>query len=139
MAIWWFIAFIILVLIEFVTVDLVSIWFAFGSIAAMMCSFFVESMVIQLGVFIIVSLICLIITKPLVRKFKNGIFIPTNSDRVIGKEALVIKEIDKDKYGEVKVLGSIWTACCDEKVTEGTKVKVLAIDGVKLIVKVEEE
>lgn len=139
MAIWWFITFIILLLIEFVTVDLVSIWFAFGSIAAMISSVFIDSIVIQLTVFIIISLICLIVTKPLVKKIRNSKFIPTNSDRVIGKEAIVTREIDKDKYGEVKVLGSIWTACCDEKVIEGTKVKVLAIDGVKLIVKVEEE
>lgn len=139
MTIWWFVAFIILLLIEIGTVNLVSIWFAIGAIVSMICSVFVESAIIQLLVFFVVSLISLAVTKPLIKKFKVLEFIPTNLDRVIGKVGTVTKEITKDNYGEVKVFGNVWTAASDKKISVGTKVKVLAIEGVKLIVKVEEE
>lgn len=139
MAIFWFVTFIVLLIIEIVTINLVSIWFAIGAIASMITSFFTNSIFIQLIVFIIVSLISLLITKPIIKKIKSKEIIPTNLDRVIGKSAIVTKEIKKDKYGEVKVLGSIWTACSDRDIDLGEKVKVLSIEGVKLIVKIEEE
>lgn len=139
MAIWWFGAFIILLIIEIGTVNLVSVWFAIGAIVSMICSLFIDSLIIQLLVFIIVSLIALAITKPLIKKFKVMEIVPTNIDRVIGKIGTVTKEITKDSYGEVKVFGNVWTASSNKKISVGTKVKVLAIEGVKLIVKVEEE
>lgn len=139
MTINWFIAFAILILIELFTINLVTVWFAIGAFASLITSLYTDSIIIQLIVFLVVSVISLLITKPLMKKLKIKEIIPTNSDRVIGEIATVTKEIEKDKYGEVKVLGNIWTACCDEKVAVGVKVKVLAIDGVKLIVKVEEE
>lgn len=139
MAINWFIAFVILILIELFTVNLVTIWFAIGTIASLLTSLYTYSVFIQLIVFIVVSIVSLIVTKPLIKKLKIREFVPTNSDRVIGEVATVTKAIEKDKNGEVKVLGNIWTACSDSKIAVGAKVKVLAIDGVKLIVKVEEE
>lgn len=139
MAIWWFLAFVFLLIIEIGTVNLVSIWFAIGAIVSMICSLFVESFIIQMVVFIVVSLIALAITKPVIKKFKVREVIPTNFDRVIGKPATVTKEISSDSYGEVKVFGNVWTAASDENISVGTKVKVLAIEGVKLIVKAEEE
>lgn len=139
MAVFWFSTFIILLVIEIITINLVSIWFALGAIAAFIFSFIFDSIIIQTVVFIFVSVLSLLITKPLMKKFKLSEIVPTNYDRVIGREAIVTKEITKDHYGEVKVLGTFWTACCEEKVTVNTKVKVLAIDGVKLIVRKEEE
>lgn len=136
----WFIAFIILVIIELVTVNLVTIWFAIGSIAAIIATIFTDSLVWQLIVFLIVSFLSLLITRPLLKKIKRFEVEPTNLDRVIGKSGEVTKKIDLDKnhYGEVKVLGSIWTASSKEILEVGTKIKVLSIDGVKLIVEKEE-
>jgi len=139
MSIFWFSAFIFLLIVELITINLVSIWFAIGAIAAFGSSFVFDSIIIQTVVFIVVSIISLLVTKPLIKKFKLSETVPTNLDRVIGREAIVTKEITKDYYGEVKVLGTVWTACCEKKVEVGTKVKVLAIDGVKLIVRKEEE
>lgn len=139
MAIWWFMTFIILIVIEIVTVDLVSVWFAIGAVVSMISSVFVDSVLVQLIIFVLVSLIALAITKPLVKKFKTNEFVPTNLDRVIGKIGTVTKSISKDSYGEVKVYGNVWTAASKENIAVGTKVKVLAIEGVKLIVKTEEE
>lgn len=139
MAIYWFFAFIILLFIELSTVNLVSIWFAIGSLGAMICSLFTDSFIISLLVFALVSLITLLITKPLVKKFKANKMIPTNLDRVIGKRAEVTKKITPDDYGEVKVLGTIWTATSKMTIDIGEKVLVEAIDGVKLVVNKEEK
>jgi len=133
----WFVLFIILILIEIFTVGLVSIWFAIGSIAAMIVSLFTDSFLIQLCSFIVVSLITLFLMKPLVKKFKNTSIIPTNIDRIIGKKGEVIQKISHNSYGQVKIMGNVWTASCEEELEEGTRVIVKKIDGVKLIVEKE--
>ncbi len=139
MVFWWFIAFLVFVFIELITVTLVTIWFAIGAIAAVITTFFTDSIVIQSIVFVVVSVLSLIITKPLVKKFKKFEITPTNSDRVIGKIGEVTKKISPNKYGEVKVFDSVWTAKSEDSIEEGEKVKVLSIEGVKLIVKKESD
>ena len=139
MEMFWFIAFVLFLIIELMTVNLVTIWFAVGTVAAMITTIFTDSFIIQTAVFVVVSVICILVTKPLVRKFKGNDVHPTNSDRVIGKTGEVTKKIEKNKYGEVKVFGNTWTAGSDEELKVGTKVKVLDIEGVKLIVKKEED
>jgi len=139
MSIFWFAAFVILLLIELTTANLITIWFAVGAIFAMISVVFTDNFLIQLSVFILVSFITLITTKPLVKKFKVNEIKPTNSDRVIGKKAEVTKKITPDSYGEVKVFGNYWTAASDNTFDVGTKVVVREIDGVKLIVDKEEE
>ena len=139
MAIFWLILFIILLFIELVTINLVTLWFALGAIAAMIATIFTDSVIIQSFVFIIVSLICLIFTKSFVRKIKGDKMQPTNVDRIIGKTGEVTKKIGRNKYGEVKVFGNTWTATSKEVINVGQRVKVLEIEGVKLIVEKEED
>lgn len=139
MTIIWLIAFLGLLLLEFITVGLVSIWFAVGALAAMVTSLFVESTLIQFIVFIVVSIIALVLTKPLMKKFKSVGFEPTNTDRVIGKVADVTKEITPNSYGEVVIFGTTWMAASNKKIAVGSKVVVEKIDGAKLIVKKEGE
>lgn len=135
----WFIVFVILLFIELVTVNLVTIWFAVGAIAAMIISSYSESLVLQLGIFLIVSFVSLILTKPLLKKLKKFNIEPTNTDRVIGKVGEVIKKIDENQYGEVKIFGNVWTATSDDVIDVGSRVRVLSIDGVKLIVEREDK
>lgn len=139
MTVIWLIAFLGLLLVEFITVGLVSIWFAVGALFALIVSFFTDSILFQATTFVVVSVIALIVTKPLIKKFKLSETEPTNSDRVIGKTAEVIKTITPDEYGEVKIFGTIWLAASKQKLVEGTKVVVEKIDGSKLIVKKEGE
>lgn len=139
MVIGWFIAFVILLIIELVTVNLVTIWFAIGAVAAIITTIFTDSILIQSIVFVVVSVIALLITKPLIKKFKKFEVEPTNSDRVIGKVGDVTKKIEKNKYGEVKVYGNTWTASSKEVIDVGERVKVLSIDGVKLVVEKEKK
>ena len=135
----WVIAFLGLLLVEFLTVGLVSIWFAVGALGALITSFITESVLIQTIVFVIVSVITLIVTKPLMKKFKVTNFEPTNSDRVIGKVVEVTKEIKSNEYGEVVVFGTVWLAASDKNHKVGSKVVVQKIEGNKLIVKEEGE
>ena len=139
MSLIWVIAFLGLLLVEFLTVGLVSLWFAVGALGALITSFITESVLIQTIVFVIVSVITLIVTKPLMKKFKVTNFEPTNSDRVIGKVVEVTKEIKSNEYGEVVVFGTVWLAASDKNHKVGSKVVVQKIEGNKLIVKEEGE
>ncbi len=135
----WFIIFLVLLFIELITVNLVTIWFALGALGALLTSFATSNITIQIVVFIIVSIISLLITKPFVKKLRTRKIIPTNLDRVIGKTGVVTKEISKNSYGEVKVGGSIWTATSKEKISKDSQIKVLKIEGVKLVVEKNKE
>ena len=139
MSLIWVIAFLGLLLVEFLTVGLVSIWFAVGALAALITSFITESVLIQTIVFVVTSIVTLFVTQPLIKKFKVTKFEPTNSDRVIGKTGEVTKEIKPNEYGEVVVFGTEWLAASDKKQAVGTKVVVEKIEGNKLIVKKEGE
>ena len=141
MAFGWFVAFLILLFIELITVNLVTIWFAIGALSASVVAMFCDSIIIQSIVFVCLSIVSLLITKPLVKKIKKVDFVPTNSDRVIGKIGEVTKSINPNKYGEVKVFDSIWTAKAknNSSIEVGERVKILSIEGVKLIVEKEDK
>lgn len=140
MSIYWIILFLVLLLIELATVNLVSIWFAIGALGAFITSFFTDSILIQLLTFVVISVVSLLITLPIVKKFKSKEkIVPTNLDRVIGQNAEVTKEIKPDHYGEVEIFGTTWTATSTDTLVVGEKVKVLKLDGVKLIVQREEK
>lgn len=135
----WFVTFVVLLFIEIITVNLVTIWFAIGAVAAMITAHFTNSLLIQIIVFTVVSAIILALTNPIAKKLRKLDVEATNSDRVIGKEAIVTKKISKNNYGEVRVLGNYWTASSNETIKEDEKVIVKGIDGVKLIVVKKEE
>lgn len=135
----WTIIFFILLFVELITINLVSIWFAIGALFSAIVSIFTDSVLIQFLTFLLVSIVTLIITKPVVKKINKKKFTPTNLDRVIGQQGVVTKRISKDSYGLVKALGSIWTATSDDFIDVGSRVIVQKIDGVKLIVKKKED
>lgn len=137
MTFFWLVAFIVLILIEICTINLVTIWFAIGSVASFFVSMFSDNIIIQTAIFIIVSILSLIVTKPFTKKIKVA-NIKTNLDRVIGMEAVVIRDISKFKIGEVKVDGKRWSAKSDEDISTGEIVEIEKIEGVKLIVKKKE-
>ena len=128
----WLVLFIVLVFIELVTVNLVTIWFAIGALASFLISLFSDNTSWQIGVFVVVSFITLLLTKSIVNKIKNKQIIPTNLDRVIGEVGIVTECISPLKIGEVKVDGKRWSAVSDTEIKINEKVKILAIDGVKL-------
>ncbi len=138
MAFCWLTVFIVLLLLEICTVNLVSIWFAIGAFVSFFAAFFTDNVIIQMVVFIIISGLTLFVTKPFVKRVKSK-KIMTNLDRVIGMEAIVTEDISKLHVGEVKVDGKRWSAKSNENISKGEIVEVEKIDGVKLIVKKKED
>lgn len=128
----WLCLFIILAIIELATVNLITIWFALGALASCICSLLTTNFVIQLAVFVIISLLSLILTKPFLKKIKHKEIIKTNLDRVIGKTGIVSKEITPLIPGEIHVDGKYWTAISDKPIQKDCLVEIKAIEGVKL-------
>ena len=122
---------------EAATAQLVSVWFVIGAICAAIATIFTGSLIIQSLIFLTVSLVALIVTKPIVKKIKkNNKKVNTNSDRLVGQIGDVLFDIeDAQSIGQVKVMGEIWSARSDfAPIRKGTKIKVPAIEGVKLLV-----
>lgn len=141
-AVIWFVLLILFGVIEAVTVGLVSIWFALGALGALIAKILGAGIVVQITVFIVVSIICIIATRPLVKKLHSKNIQSTNADRCIGQNAVVTEEIDNmNAKGQVKVNGNVWTARSEsnEVIPVDTVVKTVRIDGVKMIVKYEKE
>lgn len=134
----WLIVFVILLLIEISTTNLVSIWLAFGALLAFFTSLLCDIAWVQITVFFIVSIIALIATRPIVKRYMNPKIERTNYDSVIGKTAIVTKDIKKLEVGEVKVDGKFWSAKSDDELKKDEEVEILRIEGVKLIVKRKE-
>lgn len=133
----WLVALIALLLVEAATVALVSLWFGLGALAALLTSFWVENLWVQFGVFLAVSLVSLLMIRPLARRFVTPKQVATNADRAVGQEGVVTQAIDNLKAsGQVSVQGAVWTARAqdDTPIPAGTLVKILRIEGVKLIV-----
>ena len=95
---------------------------------------------IQVAIFLVVSVICAIVARPMAVKSLKGNIIHTNNDALIGTHALVIKRIDADHMGEVRIKNQIWSASSLHNLTleEGEYGEVVAIEGAHLVVKKEE-
>lgn len=133
----WLVLLVAFLVFEAISVAITSIWFAVGALAALICSLLGGPLWLQIGLFFLVSILSLILTKPLVKKYVNSAAVSTNFDRIIGMDAVVTDEINNLKArGAVLVDGKTWTArSSDESVIEKDSiVKVVKIDGVKLIV-----
>lgn len=137
MTTFWIIAMVVFLVIEAVTVGIVSVWFAIGALFAMVTAMLGANLWVQITVFLVVSAIALYFTRPLVKKFVNNKVEPTNADMLIGKECRVVETIDNlSSTGAVYVDGKTWTARTvdEEIIPEGQLVKAERIEGVKLIV-----
>ena len=122
---------------EMITVGFLVFWFGVGALLAMIVSFFTSNIIIQTTVFIVSSAILLLVTKPFVKKFVDVKTTKTNAFSIIGKKALVIKEINSHSVGQIKINGEVWSAEAenDETITEGSEVEIVKINGVNAIVK----
>ena len=133
----WMVLLILFVVVECITVGLVSIWFAAGSLAAFIVSLLHGPLWLQIILFLVVAIAALILTRPLVKKHLNAQVKPTNADRIIGMACRVTEDIDNiAATGAVSVQGKTWTARSKtgQPFKTGDLVRAVAIEGVKLIV-----
>lgn len=132
----WLLLVVITVIAETLTAGLVTIWFAIGAVAAFISSLLIKNVALQTIIFVIVSALSLVLTRPLVKNKLSASKVKTNADRVIGQKAVVIEDIDPiHGSGQVKVSGKVWSAKAEENIKTGETVDVLQIEGVHLIVK----
>lgn len=134
----WLIIIIVLGIIEATTVNLVSIWFIISGLFALITSFIFDNFLIQFAIFVVLGVLLMITTRDVLEK-KLVSKEKTNLDRIIGMKGVVTEEIDLFQMGEVKVDGKAWSAVSTTKLSVGEVVKILKIEGVKLIVEREEE
>ena len=130
----WLVVVVLLAIIEASTVNLVSIWFVISGLVALIVSLFTEAFYIQFGVFVLLGIILLVITKPAMNKMLKEKETKLNLERIIGMEGIVTEEIEKNKIGEVKVDGKLWSAVSDVKIPVNSVVKAISMEGVKLVV-----
>ena len=134
----WLIAIALLLLVEFATSALTTIWFAGGALIALICAFFGGPVWLQVILFIAGSIVLLFLTRPLAVKLMNKGAVRTNADSLIGKEAVVTERIDNlQSTGTVQINGQVWTARSvnpEHRIEKDEIVMVRAIEGVKLIV-----
>lgn len=137
-AIVWLVLIVILLIIEIATMGLTTIWFAGGALAAFISTFFGAGAAVQRTVFLALSLVLLICTRPVAVKWLNQNRTKTNADSLIGKLAIVTGEINNlAQRGQVMLADISWTARAKDDscvIAQGSKVRICAIEGVKLIV-----
>lgn len=132
----WLIAVIAFVVLEASTTALVSIWFAVGAAAALIVSFFTQSLSVEAAVFAVVSAVALLIMVPTLAKRRKERKAPvTNgSPLTIGKQGVVLVDINPGYLGRVRVDGLDWQARADAPMPKGTPCRVQDVDGAVLIV-----
>lgn len=134
----WLIAAGIFFIIEIATVGFLIFWLGIGALLAMVTSLFIDNLIIQTAVFVVSSAILIPLTKPFIDRFTKKDSIPTNTYSLINKKGIVTLDIDPIKgKGLVKVNGETWSAKTEDEtsILKDTEVEIIAIDGVKLIVK----
>jgi len=140
-AIFWLILFIILLIIEICTLGLTTVWFAIGALVAWILALLQVSLPVQVIVFLVVSILLFILTRPIAIKYFNRSREKTNADGLIGQVAIVTETIDAiQSTGVVVINGMEWSAKASDGqvIEEGAQVLVESIQGVKLIVKNKE-
>ena len=139
----WLAVFVLSIIIEATTAELVSIFFAVGSLVALIISFIPKvDWWIETVIFVVISGVSLLGLRPLMNKLLKREKRNTNIDEMIGKKGIMIKEYDEFNYGEIKVNGIIWNAVNvieKETIKANEVVTIVGVQGNKLIVRKENQ
>lgn len=134
----WLAVLVVCVGIEIATMGLTTIWFAGGALVSAILAALNAPLWLQIVAFFVVSLILLYLTRPVAVKYFNKDRVKTNVESLIGRQAIVISEIDNlQGIGQVTVGGQEWSARSvkdDVQLPVGSVVVVRSVSGVKLIV-----
>ena len=132
----WLVLMAVFLIMEAATVQLVSTWFAVGALAAMIVALLGAELWLQILVFLTVSIVLLALLWPMVRKHLKPKLVATNADALVGRLCIVTEEIGPLEGGRVKLGDVTWSARVEagESIPAGSQVKILRIQGAKLIV-----
>ena len=137
----WMAAALIFLIIEVGVPGLIFVCFAVGSVgAAVLAQFYPEQPLYQIGIFGVITIILIPVTRRIARKISAGGAELSNVDALVGKLAVVVKEIDPlEAKGQVRVQGEIWSATAENKFALGSEVVIQSVDGNKLVVSGKQE
>lgn len=135
----WILVFIIAIVVEISTQELVSIWFSVGAIPAIVLAAFGLSFWWQLGTFAVVSAIAFVLSQIFLKKKIKINSSATNADSLVGNEILVVSRVTPTSIGEGKVRDVVWTIASDETIEKDEFAIVKEIKGNKLIVMSKEK
>ncbi len=133
----WLAITVIAIIVEVITTDMLSIWFAGGSLLALISVPLKAPLILQICIFIVVSLVLLLVFRKMVLKKLNEGKSNLNADSAIGKEFLLLTAVGFNKPGTIRVNDVVWGAVCEEQsviIPENTKVKVVGIKGNKYLI-----
>lgn len=139
MIIFWLVVLIACIAIEALTMGLTTVWFAGGALVAVFVAALQGPVALQITLFVVVSVVMLFFTRPIAVKYFNKDRVKTNVESLVGKTAVVIADIDNIQgIGQAVVNGQEWSARSydeDLRISAGTVVEIVAINGVKLLVR----
>lgn len=134
----WLVLFIVMLVAELMTMGLTTIWFAGGALAAFFAALLDSHLMVQVVLFVVVSIVLLLFTRPLAAKYLNRNTVKTNVESLEGRIAYVTEEIDNmEARGTVTIDGIVWSARAaveSDKIAVGERIRILGVRGVKLIV-----
>ncbi len=132
----WVVVAIVMAIIEAVTLGLTTIWFAAGALITIVFAWLGLPYYVQIVVFLASSFILLVLTRPIITKLLKVGVVKTNVDSLIGRSCIVLADITEHKFGQVRLSGQVWTAKSQtsETILAGEEVRVVSVEGVKLIV-----
>ena len=133
----WLAIAVLALIIETITTDFTSIWASASAVITMIVAIFVDIIWLQVLIFALLTILFIICIRPYIRRYFKRNEIKTNFDALIGKVGIVNDPIEPLGKGSVKIEGKEWTAISDENVLidHDSRVVIIAIEGVKLLVK----
>ena len=134
MIIVWAVVIAVTLVVEFITVHLISVWFSVGGIAALIAAACGAASGWQVLIFFVVSLVFILSLRRLTVKFLKTKTTPTNLDANIGMKVKLLKDV-ADNTSEIKILDTVWTVSCEHALKSGDEVEITGMAGSKYIVR----
>lgn len=137
----WIVLGILMIIIEILTPTFFIMWFGIGAFLAGIVAYLNLPMVYQILTFLVTSAILVILTRPIAKKITGSSPRKIAIDEIVGKTGVVLEDIEFGKGGIVKVGSDTWRAVVEKdlKIPKGSKVKILRVEGTKIVVEPEEE
>ena len=129
----WMAAAVVFLILEIAMPGMIFVCFvAAAGATGIYAHFYPDAYYWQIGIFVGVSLVLLPLMRRFARRITKEAPVKSNVDALIGQAALVVKEIDSDLGGQVRVGGEIWIAQADDKIDVDSKVRITAVSGARL-------
>jgi len=135
----WIIAGLIIAALEMVVPGFVIIWFGVAAVVTGVLALFVRSTWAQAGIFVVLSGLLVFLAQWISRRITRPEPEPAGANRMPGATGVVVQEVGPGRVGRVKVTGEEWRAEAEEELGQGTRIRVLKVDGTRLIVEAAEK